>query len=312
MSDRDLNQSKFQLSFLHPRYWLLWFGVGLLWLTVTLLPYRVLVKLGGGIGLLLMRLLKKREKTAVRNLELCFPEMTQDERDKILRGHAKSVGIALMETGMAWWWPTWRIQKLVTISGLEHLEQAKKDGKGVLLFALHSFCLEIGGRLFSTQAKLTGVYRPHNNPVMEHLQVCGRNRSARLITKRNIRAMISALADGEAVWYTSDQDFGRSKAVFVPFFAVPDAATVVGASILTKGAPSVVLPYVITRNDDGSGYHIELSAPLENFPSGNDEQDAIYSNSIVEKGIMKAPEQYMWLHRRFKTRPNKDDPSLYK
>ncbi len=307
-----MQKPPFKLRYLHPRYWLLWFGVSLLWLIVTLLPYRVLIKLGGGLGTLLMKLLKKREKTAVRNLELCFPDMPQSERDDILKGHAKSVGIALFETGMAWWWPQWRINKLVTFSGLEHIEAAQKQNKGVLLFALHTFCLEIGGRLFSSKAKLTAVYRPHNNEVMEYLQVCGRQRSAKLITKRNIRAMISALGNGESVWYTSDQDFGRSKAVFVPFFAVPQAATVVGASILTQNTDSVVLPYVIVRKDDGSGYHIELKPPLENFPSNDDTQDAIYSNKIVEQGIMQAPEQYMWLHRRFKTRPNKDDPSLYK
>jgi len=306
-----LQQPPFELRFLHPRYWLLWFGVSLLWLTITLLPYRVLIKLGGGLGLLLMRLLKKREKTAVRNLELCFPELPASEREVILKGHAKSVGIALFETGMAWWWPQWRVNNLVTFSGLEHIEAAQQQGKGVLLFALHTFCLEIGGRLFASKAKLTGVYRPHNNPVMEYLQVTGRQPSARLITKRNIRAMISALDNGESVWYTSDQDFGRSKAVFVPFFGVEEAATVVGASILTKNTDSVVLPYVIFRKDDGSGYHIELSAPLENFPSGDDTKDAIYSNKVVEQGIMRAPQQYMWLHRRFKTRPNKDDPSLY-
>lgn len=307
-----MSQSEFKLSFLHPRYWLVWFGIGLLWLTVTLLPYRALLKLGGGIGLMLMSLLKKRNKTAERNLELCFPDMSDEERHKILRGHAKSVGIAIMETGMAWWWPTWRLEKLIKITGLEHIAQAKEEGKGVLLFATHTFCLEIGGRLFTTQhGKVTSVYRPHNNAVMEHLQVCGRNKSTRLITKRNIRAMINALKDLEAVWYTSDQDFGRSKAVFVPFFAVPDAATVVGASILTKGAPTSTLPFIVTRNNDGSGYHVEIKPPLVNFPCSDDEQDAIYSNSVIEQSIMKAPDQYMWLHRRFKTRPNKDDPSLY-
>jgi len=307
-----LQQPSFELRFLHPRYWLLWFGVGLLWIIVTLLPYKVLMKLGAGLGTLLMKLLKKRERTAIRNLELCFPNMPEQERADILAGHAKSVGIALFETGMAWWWPQWRVNKLVTFSGLEHIEAAQQQGKGVLLFALHTFCLEIGGRLFASKAKLTGVYRPHNNPVMEYLQVLGRQRSAKLITKRNIRAMITALSDGESVWYTSDQDFGRSKAVFVPFFAVPQAATVVGASILTKNADALVIPYVIVRKDDGSGYHIELKPALENFPSGDDEQDAIYSNKVVEAGIMQAPHQYMWLHRRFKTRPNKDDPSLYK
>jgi len=307
-----LSQSKFQLSFLHPRYWLVWFGVVLLWLTVTLLPYRVLIKLGGGIGLFLMSMAKKRQKTADRNLELCFPDMPQAEKDRILRGHAKSLGIAIMETGMAWWWPTWRIQDLVTITGLEHIEQAKKEGKGILLFATHTFCLEISGRLLTTQQdKVTSVYRPHNNAVIEHLQVCGRNRSVKLISKRNIRAMITALENQESVWYTSDQDFGRRKAVFVPFFAVPDAATVIGASILTKSAPTATLPYNVIRNDDGSGYRIDIEAPLENFPCGDDTQDAIYSNSVIEEMIMKAPEQYMWLHRRFKTRPNKEDPSLY-
>jgi len=307
-----LQQPPFELSFLHPRHWLLWFGIGLLWLVSTLLPYRVLMKLGSGLGLLLMKLLKKREKTAIRNLALCFPEMPQQERDDILRGHARSVGKALFETAMAWWWPQWRVKNLVTFTGLEHLEKAQAEGKGVLLFALHTFCLEIGGRLFASKSKLTGVYRPHNNPVMEYLQVTGRSPSAKLITKRNIRAMLTALKNGESVWYTSDQDFGRSKAVFVPFFGVEHAATVVGASILTKNTDTVVLPYVIYRKDDGTGYHIELKAPLENFPSGDDEQDAMLSNKVIEEGIMQAPDQYMWLHRRFKTRPNKDDPSLYK
>lgn len=307
-----MEKPPFELRYLHPRYWALWFGVGLLWLIVTLLPYRVLIKLGSGLGQLLMRLLKKREKTAVRNLELCFPEMSVAQRDDILKGHAKSVGIALFETGMAWWWPQWRLNKLVTFSGLEHIEEANKQGKGVLLFALHTFCLEIGARLFGNKAQITGVYRPHNNAVMEYLQVCGRARSGRLITKRNIRAMISALKKGESVWYTSDQDFGRSNAVFVPFFGVQEAATVVGASILTARTDSVVLPYIITRKDDGSGYHIALKAPLENFPTGDNTEDAIVSNKVVEQGIMEAPDQYMWLHRRFKTRPNPDDPSLYK
>ncbi|NRA61870.1 MAG: LpxL/LpxP family Kdo(2)-lipid IV(A) lauroyl/palmitoleoyl acyltransferase [Psychrobium sp.] len=306
-----LQKPSFKLSYLHPRFWLLWLAMGLLWLTITILPYKLLLKLGGAIGTLLMKLLKKRAHTAKRNLELCYPDMAQSERDNILAEHNRSVGITIFETGMAWWWPQWRMEKLITFSGLEHIAQANKDGNGVLLFAIHSFCLEISGRLFTTKIPTTSVYRPHNNPVMEYLQVVGRLRSVKLITKRNIRAMISALNDGEAVWYTSDQDFGRSKAVFVPYFAVPEAATVVGASILTKNSKSVVLPYVVKRKDDGSGYHISIEAPLANFPSGDDTADATFSNKIVERSIMQAPGQYMWLHRRFKTRPNKDDASLY-
>lgn len=306
-----MQKTAFELKFIHPRYWLLWFGIGLLWLLVTVLPYKALLKLGAGIGKLLMKIIKKRAKTAVRNLELCFPDYTQQQRDKILQDHHESLGIALFETGMAWWWPQWRLDKLVTFKGLEHIEHAKAQGKGVLLFATHSFCLEIGGRLFSTHMRPTAVYRPHNNPVMEYLQVSGRIRSTDLIHKRDIRGMIKALNNGQAMWYTSDQDFGRRKAVFVPFFGVKDAATVVGASILTKGSNSDVIPYNVVRNEDGSGYVIELGAPLEGFPSGDNEQDAIFSNKVIESSIMKAPGQYMWLHRRFKTRPNETDPSLY-
>lgn len=306
-----MQKPQFELKFLHPRYWLLWFGIALLWLLVTVLPYKALLKLGAVSGRLLMRIVKKRAKTAARNIELCFPQLSQQQRDQILADHHESLGIALFETGMAWWWPQWRLNKLATFSGLEHIEQANRDGKGILLFALHTFCLEIGGRLFGAKVESTGVYRPHNNPVMEFLQVRGRMRSADLISKRDVRAMVRALNDGKSVWYTSDQDFGRRSAVFVPFFAVKQTATIVGAAFLTKKSDSVVLPYLVTRKSDGSGYHIELQAPLEDFPTGDAIDDAIYSNKIIEQGIMRAPGQYMWLHRRFKTRPNETDPSLY-
>ena len=306
-----MQKPSFELRFLHPRYWLLWIGISILWLLVTLLPYRALLKLGAVIGKLLMKLIKKREKTAIRNLELCFPEMSIQQRANILNDHNESLGIALFETGMAWWWPQWRLDKLVSFTGLEHIEQAKAQGKGVLLFATHSFCLEIGGRLFSTHMRPTAVYRPHNNPLMEYLQVCGRLRTTDLIHKRDIRGMISALNNGQAMWYTSDQEFGRRKAVVVPFFGVEEAATVVGASILTKGTNCDVIPYNVVRKSDGSGYEIELSAPLVDFPTGDNTADAIFSNKVIEKSIMKGIGQYMWLHRRFKTRPNEDDPSLY-
>jgi len=267
--------------------------------------------LGANLGRLLMKLVKKRATTAKRNIELCFPDMTQQQRDSILLEHHQSVGMAIFETGIAWWWPHWRLNKLVTFSGTEHIEQANQQGKGVLLFATHSFCLEIGAQLFAAQIESIGVYRPHNNPLMEYIQVRGRMRSAGVLKKRDIRGMVKALKNGKSVWYTVDQDFGRRSAVFVPFFAVPQAATITGASVLTKLSGSAVLPYLIKRKKDGSGYHIELKAPLQDFPTGDDIKDATFANSIIEQSIMAAPGQYMWLHRRFKTRPNESDPSLY-
>lgn len=306
-----MQKPSFKLRFIHPRYWHMWLGFGCLWLLVTLLPYKVQLFLGANLGRLLMKLVKKRAATAKRNIELCFPQMPEPERQAILIEHHESVGIAIFETGIAWWWPHWRLNKLVSFTGLEHLEQAKKQGKGVLLFATHSFCLEIGAQLYAAQLESIGVYRPHNNPLMEFIQVRGRMRSAGVLKKRDIRGMVRALKNGKSVWYTVDQDFGRKSAVFVPFFAVPQAATIVGASVLTKLSGSAVLPYIIKRRNDGTGYNIELKAPLENFPTGNDIDDATFGNKIIEQSIMEAPGQYMWLHRRFKTRPNETDPSLY-
>ena len=302
----------FELRLLHPKHWPLWLGVGLLWVLVTLLPYRLQLGLGRLIGRLLLKLLPKRRHTAERNLELAFPEMPAADREALVIKNFESTGIAIFETGIAWWWPNWRIQKIMAFTGQEFIDAAAANKRGLLLFAVHSLSLEIGARIFGQIKPGIGVYRPHNNPVMEYLQVHGRLRSNKaLITKRDIRTMIKSLKKGEALWYTSDQDFGRSSAVFVPFFGVEKAATVVGASILTKAAATDVVPFVVTRNNDDSGYKLQLKAPLDNFPTGDDIQDAIVSNKVVEESIMEAPDQYMWLHRRFKTRPNKDDPSLY-
>ena len=303
---------KFQLSFLHPKHWGLWMGVGLLWLTTQILPYRWQLALGKKLGRLLMVVVPSRRKTAHRNLELCFPKMPREERHALLKKNFESTGIAIFELAMAWWWSDTRLNKLLTFKGLEHIEQAQKEGRGVLLFSLHSLTLEIGVRMFGLKSNGLGVYRPHNNPVLEYLQVRGRSRSNKgMIDKYKLKSAIRALRQGEIVWYTTDQDFGRDGAEFVPFFAVKEAATITGSSTMCRISKAKMVAFIATRNDDGSGYTLEIQAPLENFPSGDDRTDAIACNKVIEQGILKAPEQYMWLHRRFKTRPNPEDASLY-
>ena len=303
----------FKLAFLHPKYWVLWFLVGLLWITTQLLPYRWLIALGRKIGRLLMISVPSRRNTAERNLELCFPDLSDDDRRALLIRNFESTGIALFELAMAWWWSDKRLSGLLTFKGLEHIEQAQKEGRGVLLFSLHSLTLEIGVRLFGLKSDGVGIYRPHNNPVMEYLQVRGRSRSNKgMINKYKLKSAIKALRKGELIWYTTDQDFGRNGAEFVPFFAVKEAATITGSSTLCRLSKAKMMSFLATRNDDGSGYTLEISAPLEDFPSGDDRADAIRCNKIIEQGILKAPDQYMWLHRRFKTRPNPDDPDIYR
>ncbi|GAB1114902.1 MAG: LpxL/LpxP family Kdo(2)-lipid IV(A) lauroyl/palmitoleoyl acyltransferase [Shewanella algae] len=306
-----VEKAQFSAHLYHPKFWLLWLAVGLARLTL-LLPLKWQMKLGSGIGLLAMKLAGSRVNTAKRNLELCFPQMSEAERETLLRRNFQDTGKAIFDTINAWWWSNDKVQKHMQIKGQEHVEQTLAAGQGVILFAVHCLPLEMGARIFGQFQPGVGVYRPHNNPVMEYLQVKGRLRSNKaLVPKRDLRQMVRCLRNPDVIWYTADQDFGRSSAIFIPFFAVPDAATITGGTTLAKLGKAKVLPFFVERNTDDTGYNIEIQAPLDNFPGENEVEDAKRGNGIVEQLISRNPAQYMWLHRRFKTRPNESDPSLY-
>ncbi|QDF74230.1 MULTISPECIES: LpxL/LpxP family Kdo(2)-lipid IV(A) lauroyl/palmitoleoyl acyltransferase [Shewanella] len=307
-----VENAQFSSQFFHPKYWLIWFGVALMRLT-QLLPLRAQMTLGKGIGRLAMKLAGSRVNTAKRNIELCFPKMSQAEQEQLLTQNFEETGKAIFDIANAWWWNDEKVQRHMTIKGREHVESTLAAGQGVILFAVHCLPLEMGARILGQFQPGVGVYRPHNNPLMEYLQVKGRLRSNKgLVHKRDIRQMVRSLRNPNVVWYTADQDFGRSSAVFIPFFAVPDAATITGATTLAKLGKAKVMPFVVVRNPDDKGYTIEIQAPLEDFPGENEVEDAKRGNRIIESIISCSPAQYMWLHRRFKTRPNKDDPSLYR
>ncbi len=307
-----VENAQFSAQFFHPKYWLIWLGVGFMRLT-QLLPLRAQMKLGQGIGRLAMAIAGSRVNTAKRNIALCFPEMSQAEQQQLLTRNFEETGKAIFDIANAWWWSDERIQRHMTIKGQEHVEQTLAAGQGVILFAVHCLPLEMGARIFGQFQPGIGVYRPHNNPLMEYLQVKGRLRSNKgLVPKRDLRQMVRSLRNPDVIWYTADQDFGRSSAVFIPFFAVPEAATITGATTLAKLGKAKVLPFIVVRNEDDKGYTIEIQAPLEDFPGENELEDAKRGNRIIEAIIERSPAQYMWLHRRFKTRPNKDDPSLYR
>lgn len=306
-----VEKAQFSNHLFHPKFWLLWLGVGLMRLT-QLLPLSAQMKIGAGLGRLAKKLLGSRVNTAKRNLELCFPDMTQAEQEVLLNKNFEETGKAIFDTINAWWWSDSKIQRHMTIKGQEHVEQTLKDGNGVILFAVHCLPLEMGARIFGQFQPGVGVYRPHNNPVMEYLQVKGRLRSNKaLVPKRDIRQMVRCLRSPDVIWYTADQDFGRSSATFIPFFAMPDAATITGATTLARLGKAKVLPFSVERNADDKGYTIEIMAPLDSFPTKDEVEDAKRGNGIIEQIINKNRAQYMWLHRRFKTRPNESDPSVY-
>ncbi len=278
-----------------------------------LLPLRIQMKMGAALGRLAMRIVGKRVNTAKRNLELCFPEMSATEQQTLLRENFEQTGKAIFDTINGWWWSDEKIQQHMSIKGQQHVQQTLDNGQGVILFAVHCLPLEMGARIFGQFQPGVGVYRPHNNAVMEYLQVKGRLRSNKaLVPKRDLRQMVRSLRAPNVIWYTADQDFGRSSATFIPFFAVEQAATITGATTLAKLGKAKVLPFFVERNSTDTGYNIEIQAPLDNFPGENEIEDAKRGNRIIEQIISRNKSQYMWLHRRFKTRPNPEDPSLYK
>ena len=301
----------FQWSMLHPRYWLIWMGYGLLWLLVQL-PFPWIVILGKGIGHLAGRLLKSRRQIAQTNIRLCFPELSKAEQEQLLTRNMAEAGISLLETGIAWFWPTKRIAKLLQIEGEEYVNLAQQQGKGVLLLACHMMSLEVGCRLFGERHLANGIYRPNRNKVLEYFQYRGRTRNgAKILDRNNIRAAFRALKKGELVWYALDQDLGRKRSIFVPFFGVEDTATTPGTSALASLGNALVIPFYLYRKADSTGYHLSLQPPLQDFPTSDEIADTRRVNQILEANIRKRPEQYLWMHRRFKTRADVNAPSRY-
>ena len=309
MATQKIIAPKFELAFFLPRYWLTWISVVILY-SISWLPYKLQILIGKLLGRLLKIAAKKRYLIAKRNIELCFPGWSEQKRATLLKKNLDNAGLALLEASMGWWWPNWRVDRKAEFEGYEHIEAIKAKGKGVLAYGIHNMNLEIACRCLGRQYPSVVFYRKHNNRLMEYMQYHGRSRSNEyMVDKKNVMGLISALDDGELCIYFPDQDYGRNRCEFAPLFAVPEVATTKGALLFAKEANCEVLFLVPVRTD--TGYKIVTLPTLENFPSGDDKYDVTRMNQMIEKMIMIAPEQYLWMHKRFKTRPNADDPSFY-
>ncbi|MDM8349197.1 lipid A biosynthesis lauroyl acyltransferase [Pseudomonas sp. sp1636] len=297
-----MDRPVFRAYFLHPRFWPLWLGLGLLWL-LALWPYSWLMWLGRRLGGLMYRLAGSRRAIAARNLELCFPELSARERASLLRENFASTGMTFFEMAISWWWPAARLGKLGQIEGLEHLRAAEAEGQGVLLMALHFTTLEMGGGLLGMQQDMYGMYRPHKNPLFDYIQRRGREQRLQGVIERDdVRGMLKLLRAGKVIWYAPDQDYGAQRSIFVPLFGVP-AATVTATSKFARLGRARVIPFTQTRLADGSGYKVVVHPPLADFPGESEEADCLRINQWIEAAIRQQPEQYLWAHRRFKTRP---------
>tara|TARA_R110000751_G_C13794926_1_gene482898 strand:+ start:17539 stop:18471 length:933 start_codon:yes stop_codon:yes gene_type:complete len=310
LQHKKVKAPPFEWSFLLPSYWLVWLSIVLLY-SISWLPYKVQRGLSKGMGKLLQIFARRRYQIAKRNLELCFPNLTQEQRDRLLRANLEHAGMAIFETSMGWWWPNWRVAQQAEFENYQLIEEILAKGKGVLAFAIHNMNLEFACRVVGLKNPSVVFYRKHKNKLMEYMQYHGRTRSNKyMIPRKDVLGLLSALNDGEVCFYLPDQDYGRTKCEYAPLFAVPQVATTTG-SLLFAGQANCESVFMVSVRTT-TGYKIKVLPGLENFPSGDDNYDVTRVNQMIEKMIMLAPEQYLWMHKRFKTRPDPNEPSLYR
>lgn len=286
-----------------PRYWPVWLGLGLLRLA-SFLPVRAQLGLGRALGWLACRAVPARRRVAASNLALCFPERSVAERDELLRQHFASLGMTLMEHGLAWWSSDALVRERVEVCGAEHLLEAVATGRGVVLLTGHFGAQEFTGRIFRLLIPAVGaLYRPNRNPFIDALLWRIRARSATvMIPKQSMRTMIRLLRQGTPVWYAPDQSHRRAFSALIPFCGEP-AMTTTALSEIARLGNALVVP-VLPRRFPGTGrYRLEILPALTDFPGKTPEEDALRVNALLESHIRRVPEQYFWIHRRFKGRP---------
>ncbi len=292
------------------RYWPIK-AVFLLLHVIVLFPLPIIYLLGDLVGWGMLLLLRSRYAIAYRNLQLCYPDMSDKDIKSLLRQNFRSMGRAVFETGMAWYWSDARIRKHMVVSDESIKNIMDNASSGQIVLTCHFLDLEMHARMYGLYHPGVGVYKPNRNPVIEIEQTKGRTRANKyMVSHRNVRGIIKALRDGNPIWYAADQDYRTNNRVFVPFMAVPDCPTITAPSTLGRLKNVVCIPSYAIRLKGGK-YKLVVDPKLENYPTQNLEADATRYNEFVARAINEAPEQYMWVHRRFRTRPNSELASYY-
>ncbi len=298
----------FPRQLLAPRYWPAWLGLAFGRLLAAL-PYRLQLGLGRMLGDLSYALIASRRHVVATNLRLAFPEWGETERRTRVRECFRSAGCGMIETLICWWASDAKVERLMHFEGLEHLQSAAAAGRGVILLSAHFTSLELGVRMSSMRVRLTAMYRPPSNPVIDHVMRGSRERivGQDVIPKQDVRGLVKALRKGAVVWYAPDQSARNKFSGPVPFFGQP-AMTNMATARIAEMSGAAVVPFFTLRKDDGSGIRLLVQPALKNFPSGDEAADARRINQIIEDVVRKAPTQYFWLHRRYKTYGQGPDP----
>lgn len=287
----------------------MWLALGIL-RVIAMLPFRWQLRAGRMLGRLLWLLPFKNKQYARINLKLCFPELGDTERKRLLRDNIINLGVSLVEMAAAWWATDATLSGLARVDGLEHLRAAVKQGKGVLLLSAHFTNLELGGRLLRTHIDFAVLYRHMKNPLADIIMKRGRQRHYHAVIHRNdIRAMLRSLKQGLPVWYAPDQNYAGDHRVFVNFFNIP-ASSNSATSRVAKLSGAPVVPFFQHRLPDDQGYQLTILPAMDDFPSGDAVADTQRISDVIEQQVRKVPEQYLWVQRRFRDRPD-NAPYLY-
>jgi len=290
-------------SYWGPRYWPVWLGMGLLRL-ICLLPHQLALAMGRVIGRIAHAFGGPRRAIVRRNIELCFPELSSGERDALAYEHFKALGMTLIEMGLGRWASDRHLQSITNLHGIEHVQKALNSGRGVILLSAHFTTLEIMGRVLSlNMPPFDAVFRRNRSEFMTELQRTGRERSAETtIEKRDVKKVVRSLRNNRAVWYAPDQSYNRKGSEVIPFFGVPAMHTT-ATSTLARLGNAVVIPFFPRRLED-STYELILLPAFEDFPSDDPIADTKRYIDLLEQHVRSCPEQYFWIHRKFKDLPD--------
>ena len=278
-------------------------GLALIWL-LHFLPLAVLARVGSGLGTVLYALARARRKVVLTNLRLCFPALSDDERRRLARAHFRAFARSMLEHGILWWGTRADIQSMVRFEGIENWLDV--TDRPVILLAPHFIGLDTGGiRITCEDRHVNSVYSRQKSAAADAIFMHGRTRfgkSTLFARQDGIRPMLKSLKAGVPVYYLPDMDLGARDSVFAPFFGVP-AATITALSRIAGIVHAVIVPCVTRQLPGGGGYVATFYPPWRDFPSGDFAADARRLNAFIEERVREMPEQYYWLHKRFKTRP---------
>jgi KDO2-lipid IV(A) lauroyltransferase len=292
-----------------PKYWPMWLAFGLLRL-MTLLPIRWTQAIGTGLGMLAYRLVPSRRRVARINIRQAYPEYSEEQVRALNLASFKSLGISIFETALAWWSNRDYMRSICEVEGKQHLDDALARGKGVVLLTGHFTTLEIGAMLIGLHTRLNGVYKKAHNPMFNAFMAHYRSTyGEELIENKNVRALIRGLRKGRATWFAPDQDFGDQDIVFTPFLG-GIASTLTATARMAEMTGASVVPFYPVRLDRGKGYRLVIMPALEDFPTDDIEKDSARINRAIEEMVYANPDQYGWVHKRFKKRPP-GEPSIY-